>query len=77
MTDVEGSTAIWEWSPQVMNTALAKHDTLIRELIHLHDGFEITTEGDAFIIAFHEPQDALAWCLNIQVRLWGRESRSP
>ena len=29
-------------------------------------GYEVATEGDAFILAFHEPVDAVAWCLCTQ-----------
>ena len=66
ITDVEGSTAVWEWDPELMNAALSLHDKLIRALIDKYHGMEVTTEGDAFIIAFHEPQDAVMWCMHIQ-----------
>lgn len=28
LTDVEGSTALWEEAPEVMRSALARHDAL-------------------------------------------------
>lgn len=32
-------------------------------------GYEVSTEGDAFLVAFHEPFDAVAWCLTVQLAL--------
>jgi class 3 adenylate cyclase len=32
-------------------------------------GYEVSTEGDAFLVAFHEPFDACAWCLATQLAL--------
>lgn len=32
-------------------------------------GYEVQTEGDAFLVAFHEPFDAVAWCLATQLAL--------
>ncbi|KIY91819.1 hypothetical protein MNEG_16144 [Monoraphidium neglectum] len=32
-------------------------------------GYEVSTEGDAFLVAFHEPFDAAAWCLAVQIAL--------
>jgi len=29
----------------------------------------VSTEGDAFLVAFHEPFDAVAWCLCVQLAL--------
>ena len=31
-----------------------------------HYGYEVATEGDAFVLAFHCPLDAVAWCLSVQ-----------
>ena len=30
---------------------------------------QVTTEGDAFIVAFHEPLDAIGWALHVQLAL--------
>ncbi|EFJ39834.1 hypothetical protein VOLCADRAFT_100490 [Volvox carteri f. nagariensis] len=40
-TDVEGSTELWEWQPDVMNTALALHDKLARLTIATCCGYEV------------------------------------
>ncbi|GIL44201.1 hypothetical protein Vafri_1723 [Volvox africanus] len=68
-TDVEGSTELWEWQPDVMNHALALHDRLMRLTIATCCGYEITTEGDAFLVAFHDPVDAVRWALLLQSAL--------
>ena len=67
-TDVEGSTAMWEWSSAVMQEAIFIHDEVLRKLIPLHYGVEVMTEGDAFIMAFHDEHDAVMYCLHAQVR---------
>ncbi len=33
LTDVEGSTALWEEAPEVMREALARHDQLFEEAV--------------------------------------------
>jgi len=37
-TDVEGSTRRWEADPEVMRTALADHDEVVRTAIEAHQG---------------------------------------
>eukprot|EP00798_Chlamydomonas_sp_ICE-L_P022957 gene22957-30142_t len=59
ITDVESSTELWEWDPP----------GALRRTLAAHYGYEVTTEGDAFINAFYEPLDAVAWCLATQVEL--------
>eukprot|EP00798_Chlamydomonas_sp_ICE-L_P017494 gene17494-23802_t len=72
ITDVEASTELWEWDPPgsgIMSAALDIHDRALRRTLAAYYGYEVTTEGDAFINAFHEPLDAVAWCLATQVEL--------
>lgn len=45
------------------------HDQLMREGIAKHGGYEITTEGDSFQVAFASCHAAMAFCLDIQYRL--------
>lgn len=42
MTDVEGSTALWEWNGRVMNSALALHDHTLRSLLPKYYGYEVS-----------------------------------
>ena len=51
-TDIEGSTRLWEHQPEAMCGALARHDTLLREVIEAHGGSVFKTVGDAFYAAF-------------------------
>ena len=44
---------------QVMQRALDMHDTVLRALLARYYGYEVTTEGDSFTMAFHDPVDAV------------------
>ena len=68
-TDVEGSTALWEAVPDAMRVGLQLHDDCMRRLIATHDGYEVKTEGDAFMVSFSRPTDAARWCLAVQEAL--------
>ena len=48
---------------QVMQVATPIHDRIMRAKISHYNGYEVTTEGDAFIVAFHDPADAVSWCM--------------
>ena len=49
--------------------ANALHDAILRKWMPRWHGYEVTTEGDSFLIAFHEASDALGWCLTVQQAL--------
>jgi len=66
VTDIEGSTNLWEWNSVVMDHALKIHHELVRKLLVKHFGFEISTEGDSFHIIFHNSTDALEFCIGVQ-----------
>ncbi|DBB03723.1 TPA: hypothetical protein ACH3X3_011034 [Trebouxia sp. C0006] len=68
-TDVEGSTELWEWDREVMDQAIDVHDHVIRTQLGKYNGYEVTTEGDAFLLAFHEASDAIAWSAATQQAL--------
>jgi class 3 adenylate cyclase len=74
-TDIEGSTRLWEYYPQAMRAALARHDALIRAAIEAHSGGVFKTVGDAFYAVFAAAADAAAAALAIQRALqcepWG------
>lgn len=70
ITDIQGSTALWEADPVAMQTALDLHDSIIRQLCAEHWGYEVETEGDSFILAFHDPVDAIAFALSAQMALF-------
>ncbi|MBI3893590.1 MAG: tetratricopeptide repeat protein [Candidatus Wallbacteria bacterium] len=68
-TDVEGSTSLWDADAGAMREAVALHNALMRERLAVHHGYEVKTEGDAFMVAFPAPVAAVRWCLDCQVRL--------
>ncbi len=73
VTDVEGSTKLWEQDASAMKEALDLHDKVVRKCYTNHNGYEITTEGDSFYLAFHHPLDALSFALQVQVELYNAD----
>ncbi|GFR43827.1 hypothetical protein Agub_g4947, partial [Astrephomene gubernaculifera] len=70
VTDIQSSTSLWEQlDPEVMNRALSIHHTIMRKCIAEWRGYESATEGDSFIVAFHNPTDALMCALEAQQAL--------
>src|SRR5215207_2715124 len=47
LTDVEGSTALWEAAPDAMHAALARHDLLFEEAVRERRGVHIRPRGKA------------------------------
>ena len=78
-TDIQGSTRLWEQHPEAMQTALDRHNALVREAIEQHGGYVFKTVGDAFCSAFSIAPDALAAALAAQRALfaetWGETGR--
>ena len=46
LTDVEGSTALWEDAPEAMRAALARHDVLFEQAVQAHLGIHIRPRGE-------------------------------
>src|SRR5215203_4177785 len=65
-TDVEGSTKLWEAHPIAMQTALARHDAIMREAIANNGGVVFKTIGDAFCAAFQHAPSALLAAVDAQ-----------
>lgn len=68
-TDIEGSTKLWEQSPEAMQSALARHDGVIRKAALGKGGHVFKTVGDAFCIAFDTAPDALRSAIEAQLEL--------
>lgn len=68
-TDIEASTLLWSSDAEMMAEAQDLHDDLIRQLLPRFNGYEITTAGDAFQLAFHRVSDAIAFCVKAQEKL--------
>lgn len=69
-TDIQGSTRLWEVRPELARNALRAHDAVMRSLLHRHGGYEVKTEGDAFMIAFPTCSNAVRFCLDAQRTLY-------
>ena len=54
LTDIEGSTRLWETVPKAMEAALERHNRIVTEVIDGHGGVVVTSrgEGDSFFAAF-------------------------
>src|SRR5262245_43436048 len=58
-TDIEGSTQLWEQFPEEMNSALARHDSILKEAIESNHGRVIKTTGDGIHAVFEKVIDAV------------------
>jgi len=74
-TDVEGSTAQWEQFADRFGEALQIHDRLIREAIARHNGYEVKTVGDSFMVAFQRAADAVRCAADIQAEFAMADTR--
>jgi len=71
MTDIVGSTPLWERAPHLMDIALQRHDALIDEAVLGHRGFLLRHrgEGDSTFSVFQSTADAVAAAVEAQRRL--------
>ncbi|KAI8822208.1 uncharacterized protein EV422DRAFT_566644 [Fimicolochytrium jonesii] len=68
-TDIKNSTSIWENNPVAMRAALKLHHQVMRRLLRQTGGYEVKTEGDAFMVSFQNVIQAVEWCLTVQGEL--------
>lgn len=68
-TDIEGSTRLWEHSPDRMRSALSVHDDIMGRLIRSNGGSVFKTGGDSFCASFDSPHQALTASLESQREL--------
>jgi predicted ATPase/class 3 adenylate cyclase len=71
LTDIEGSTSLWDLHPEQMAAALAQHEDLIFDIVHAHNGRVLKSrgEGDATLSVFAKATDATAAAVALQRRL--------
>jgi class 3 adenylate cyclase len=84
-TDIVGSTMLrdsliakhgeGEGNQLYRERFLDPHNTRIRESLAKHDGFEVKTNGDSFMVAFEKPRGCGASAAAIQRRLRGGSDR--
>ena len=65
MSEIEGSTAMWEAEPAAMAAALVRHDELIADCMSMHGGRFIGSmvEGDSTVSVFDAAPEAVAGAL--------------
>jgi class 3 adenylate cyclase len=71
LTDLEGSTRLWEQDPEAMKAAMVRHDELLEKTIAAHDGFVFARMGDGMAAAFATASDAVSAAAAIQRSLAG------
>lgn len=68
-TDIKNSTLLWDSYPAPMRSAIKIHNNIMRRQLRISGGYEVKTEGDAFMVAFPSPTSALLWCFLVQQNL--------
>ncbi|KAG2494775.1 hypothetical protein HYH03_007019 [Edaphochlamys debaryana] len=67
VTDIEGSTTLWESLPEAaMDAALRTHHATVRTVGVLWGAYESATEGDSFVLAFSSAPAAAQFALGLQ-----------
>lgn len=60
---------IFKRAPEVMFRALVMHNSVIRTAKYANCGCVLEQEGDSFTLGFYSAFDAVAFCLQVQVKL--------
>ena len=71
ISDIEGSTLLWEAHPQGMRAALARHDEILRTAVESNGGSVIKTTGDGLYAVFPTAHDAAAAAIESQKSIAG------
>ena len=71
LTDVEGSTRMWQQNPTAAGAAMARHEEILAETIAKHGGGRPLDqgEGDSALVAFGRARDALECAVTLQLAL--------
>jgi len=69
LSDIEGSTRLWESDRQAMAVALEAHDGILRTAVEGAGGSIVKGTGDGVLAAFDRPEWALAAALEGQLAL--------
>ncbi len=66
-SDIEGSTAMTErLGDQRWMALLREHNAIVRGQVAAHEGFEVKSEGDGFMLAFQSARRGIACGVDIQ-----------
>ena len=73
LTDIEGSSRLWEADPRAMAAALEHHDGLIADTAEAHGGrlLKAKGEGDSTLTVYRRASDAVAAAVALQDALPG------
>jgi predicted ATPase/class 3 adenylate cyclase len=75
LTDLEGSTRMWEQDPVAMKAAMVRHDEILEKAIAAHRGYVFSRMGDGMAAAFATARDAVTGAAAFQQALatepWG------
>lgn len=71
LTDIEGSTRLWEGEPEAMRQALERHDVIVNTCVRRLNGHVVKSkgEGDSVFAVFRRGRDALTAALVLQCAL--------
>jgi class 3 adenylate cyclase len=71
LTDIEGSTRLWEREPDNMRQALARHDAIVKACVQRQHGHVVKSkgEGDSVFAVFERVRDAVTTALVLQCAL--------
>ncbi|UGS37043.1 BTAD domain-containing putative transcriptional regulator [Capillimicrobium parvum] len=71
LTDIEGSSALWEASPDGMAAALERHDEIVARVVEAEGGrlLKAKGEGDSTLTVFRRASDAVEAASGLQAAL--------
>lgn len=77
-TDIEESTALNERiGDRAWVKLIARHDEMVQRTVHEHHGHVVKSQGDGYMIAFAQPEQAVRCAIDIQRGLQQRRGRKP
>lgn len=80
-TDIYGSSRLWEQHGDAFIPVWQTHDAIMRNSIERFGGYEVKSEGDAFMVAFSDSKAALYCAIFAQVALtaypWPQDVGAP
>jgi predicted ATPase/class 3 adenylate cyclase len=76
LTDLEGSTRMWEQDPTAMKAAMVRHDELLEKTIAASRGYVFSRMGDGMAAAFSTARDAIAAAAALQNALESEQWRT-
>lgn len=79
LTDIEGSTRLWQDAPEAMQAAVARHYEILDSAVSAHGGVRLEEqgEGDSIVAAFPRASDAVRAALDAQLALAAEPSPTP